>query len=84
MQTGIDKLVESIGRVIISPAILLLFGVALVVFIWGLVKFLWALNGGGKADTGKQHMLWGLVGMFVMTAAWGIFNLIDNTVKSLQ
>ena len=80
----IPTLVGTVARVLINPAILLLFGVALVVFIWGLVQFLWAANVGGKdSATGKQHMLWGVVGMFIMVAAYGILNLIQNTLNSI-
>lgn len=81
-----SALAGTLGRVIINPAILLLFGVALVVFIWGLVRFLWAINsGGGKGgDVGKKHMLWGIIGMFIMVAAFGILHVIQNTLGSVQ
>ncbi|MES2202872.1 MAG: hypothetical protein V4474_00910 [Patescibacteria group bacterium] len=81
----VTTLVNNVTRVLINPAILLIFGIALVVFIWGLVQFLWAANVGGKeSNTGKQHMLWGVVGMFIMVASFGILTLIQNTVNSLH
>jgi hypothetical protein len=81
----IPSLVNAVARVLINPAILLIFGVALVVFIWGLVRFLWAVNMGGKnVNTGKQHMLWGILGMTVMMASFGILKLIENTLASLK
>lgn len=79
------KLLERLGEVLINPAILLLFGVALVFFVYGLVRFLWEANVGGKDNSaGKQHMIWGVVGMFVMVAAWGIIKVIENTLNSLR
>ena len=82
---SVQTLVNKISAVFINPAILLVFGAALLLFVWGLIQFLWALNVGGKdSNIGKQHMLWGAVGMFVMVAAWGIFNLIQGTVNSIR
>ena len=81
----VNTLVNNVTRVLINPAILLIFGVALVVFVWGLVQFLINLNVGGKdANTGKQHMIWGIVGMFIMVASYAILKLIQNTVTALH
>ena len=80
----ITTLVNNLTRVLINPAILLLFAAALVLFAWGLVQFLLALSQGGKdANRGKQHMLWGIVGMFIMVAAYGILTVIQNTLTSI-
>lgn len=81
----VTTLVNNLTKVLVNPAILLLFAVALVIFIWGLIQFLIELNVKGKeSGKGKQHMLWGLVGMFIMVAAYGIFNLIGSTVCSIN
>ncbi len=80
----VTTLVNNLTAALVNPAILLLFAVALLYFIWGLVQFLIALNMGGKdSKTGKQHMLWGTVGMFIMVAAYGIYTLIQSTVNSI-
>ncbi len=51
-------------------------------FVWGLVEYLYALNVKGEQDaTGKSHMFWGMVGMFVMVAALAIIKLINSTVS---
>ena len=65
---------------IINPLMALLIGVGLVVFMYGIVEFLWALSSGKDADKGKQHMLWGIIGMAVMACAYGLLALIANTV----
>jgi hypothetical protein len=68
--------------VIINPILAILFAAGLVVFIYGLVEFTWGLsaNGGEGRDTGKQHMIWGFVGMFVMAGAFSIIKIIANTL----
>ena len=80
----ITALVNNLTAVVINPAILLLFAVALAYFVWGLVQFLVALSSDVKGvGIGKQHMLWGTVGMFIMVAAYGILTLIQNTLNSI-
>jgi hypothetical protein len=81
----VTTLVNNFVRVIVNPAILLLFAVALIIFLWGLVQFLISLNVTGKdTNKGKQHMLWGLIGMFIMVAAYGIFAFLSNTICSIN
>jgi uncharacterized RDD family membrane protein YckC len=70
----LDRIVDYI----VNPAILIVFTAGFFMFVWGIVQFLWTLDEGGKSD-GKQHMLWGIVGMLVMVSVYGIIALIDNT-----
>lgn len=66
---------------IINPLLLLLFAVGLLVFIFGVVEFLYGLNAENDArERGKQHMLWGLVGMFIMVVALGVVYVIADVV----
>lgn len=81
MNTGAAS--ELIGRLvtyIIDPAILVVFATAFFLFVFGIVQFIWKLDEGAQND-GKQHMLWGIVGMLIMVSVWGIIALIDNTFK---
>jgi hypothetical protein len=64
---------------IIDPAILVVFALGFFLFVWGLVEFMWKLNEGGENTEGKQHMIWGIVGMFIMVSVYGIISLLDNT-----
>ena len=64
---------------IINPAILMVFACGFLLFIYGLVEFLWNLNEGKDNSEGKQHMIWGIVGMLIMISVYGILDLIDNT-----
>lgn len=74
-----QEFASKLVSVIINPLIALAFGVALLVFIWGIVEFLMALSEGGDTAAGKQHMLWGVIGLFIMTAAFGILSIATNT-----
>jgi len=81
MLEPIQQLAGDIGRVIINPLLALIFGAGLLVFTWGLVQYLYALNVKGEQDQdAKKHMLWGIVGMFIMAAAFTIIRIIANTI----
>ncbi len=82
-----QTLVNNVTRVIINPIIALLFAAGLVVFVWGLVEFLWGQSSHGEhgADEGKQHMLWGIIGMFIMAVAFTMLSFIaDNACGGLS
>lgn len=68
-----------IVSVIINPIIFLLFSVGFVLFLWGLVVFMYNSDDSGGRKEGLQHMIWGIVGMFVMVSAYGIIQVVLNT-----
>ena len=71
-------LIDKINHELVFPFIGLLFAVALVVFIWGLVQFFWSEE---KKDDGKQHMLYGVLGLLIMVSVYGILNVICTTIS---
>ena len=76
-------LFEHIKTQILNPIIMLLFGVALIVFLYGLVEFLMSGDVSGKNKEGKDAMLWGIIGMAIMISVYGIEELIINTINEL-
>lgn len=58
---------------------LLLFACGFFVFMWGLVEFIWGLNQGETSNEGKNHMIWGVVGMVLMASVYSIIGIIDHT-----
>ena len=66
---------------VIDPALLILAAAGFFFFVWGLVKFLIALSQGGDTKEGKDHMIWGVVGMVIMFSVVGIIALINNTFQ---
>ena len=53
-------------------------GVAVVVFFWGLVKFIAHADDAKAVEEGKQFMVWGIVGLFVIVALWSIVGFIQE------
>jgi len=79
---GMNVAGELIGRLvkyIINPAILLIFTAGFLLFLWGLVVFIFKLEEGGDHKEGKNHMLYGLIGMLVMVSVGGIIAILSNT-----
>jgi hypothetical protein len=71
-----------LSNVVINPILALLFAVALLVFVWGVVQFIWGLSSeASHKEEGRMHMLWGLIGMFIMVAAYAILHLVANTIN---
>src|SRR3990167_8850432 len=59
-----------------------LFAVAFVVFLWGAFNtFILGANSEEVKEKGKNLMLWGLIGFFVMVSIWGLVNIITGTVS---
>jgi uncharacterized membrane protein YidH (DUF202 family) len=79
-EASVQTLMNSINRVIINPLIGLLFALAMVYFIYGLARYLLSPDNEEIRKTSKSHMLWGIVGMFIMVSVFGIMNLIMNTL----
>lgn len=64
---------------IIDPIILFIFTLGFLLFVYGIYVYIQNLTVSGERDKGKQHMIWGIVGMFIMVAAWGIIQMITDT-----
>ena len=79
-EANIVSLMASINRVIINPLIVFLFALAIIYFIYGLAKYLLSPDNEEIRKTSKQHMLWGVVGMFIMVAVFGIMNILLTTL----
>lgn len=68
---------------IINPFIYLLVGVAVVVFLWGLVEFIAKADDPEGRATGRQHIMWGLIGLAIIFGTYGIMNVIQRTLETI-
>lgn len=59
-----------------------LFAVAFIVFLWGAFDtFILGANSEDVKERGKNLMLWGLIGFFVMVSVWGLVNILTGTIS---
>jgi uncharacterized membrane protein YbhN (UPF0104 family) len=70
---------DRLNDAILFPLITLLMTIALVVFLYGCFEFILNANNDAARTTGKTHILWGIIGMFVMVSAYAILNIAANT-----
>jgi hypothetical protein len=69
---------------VVSPLVELAFAVALIVFVYGVLQMVFHKTDADAHKQGRNSILWGVVGMFIMTCAWGIIYLISNTVATFR
>lgn len=62
---------------------MLLFALATLYFLFGLMKFIQNQDDENAQEEGKRHMVWGVIGIFLMIAVYGILNLIGTTVSHI-
>ena len=72
-----ELIVNVIIKGMLWPIIYLLIGGSVVIFLYGVFKFIRA--DAEKKEEGKEFMLWGIIGLFVMLSVWGLVNVIRNT-----
>ena len=77
--TTVSGLVQKIITQVLQPLVYLLFGLAIVIFLWGIIQYVIAQSGDEKklADA-KRVMIWGIIGLFIMSSAWGIVAVLCN------
>lgn len=72
------QIIANIKSYIFYPIIGFMFAIAVVMFIYGIVEYMLGAENPEKRDAGKKHMIWGVVGMFVMLSAYGIMNVLSH------
>ncbi|MFA6432283.1 MAG: hypothetical protein WCV82_00465 [Candidatus Paceibacterota bacterium] len=78
------KALDPIIANIVNPLVMLAFAVAVVAFVYGVIQMIIHATDAQQHKNGRLSMIGGLIGMFIMFSAWGIINIISNTVKGFQ
>jgi uncharacterized membrane protein YidH (DUF202 family) len=73
-------LIESINEHIINPIMAVLFALALLYFAFGIVQYIRNADSDEGRQTGSKHIIWGIIGMAIIVAAFGIMNVICRTI----
>ncbi len=75
----LDAFILKVDQNIINPLISLLFALAVVYFLYGVVQFLMNQDNDENKTTGKNHMLWGIIGIAIMLGVIGLINIVLST-----
>lgn len=76
---SVPHILNKIFTLILNPAIVLLFAIALLMFFWGIVQFINSETTGTARKEGLNKIWWSLIGMLIMFSAYGIIRVILNT-----
>ena len=75
--SGISELIDR-SRFLVRNSILLMAGIAVLVFFVGLVKFISKAGDADAVKEGRTLMIWGTVALFVMASIWGLVSFLGN------
>ena len=66
---------------LINAAVPLLLALGVVYFVWGVVQYV--IGGGEEAKKkGRDHVIYGIIGLAIIIGLWGIVNLVVKTFIS--
>lgn len=75
---NIGEFLDMLTNLLVDSVVPLLIAAAMVVFIWGMVEFVGNADNEEKRAKGKQLMLWGIIGFFVIVSIWGLVGLFTD------
>ena len=65
----------------LSQAVIILVSLAVVFFLYGILKYISRGDDEESQKKGKNIMIYGIIGLFVMISFWGIVNILINTFE---
>lgn len=74
-----DAFMLRVSQNILNPLIGFVFALAMAYFLYGMYDFIRNNENDTDREDGKRHMIWGIVGMFIMVAVYGIIGVITGT-----
>jgi hypothetical protein len=74
------KLVGALYTTILNPIIAILFAVALAAFAYGIVQYIWNPDNETMREQGKRNMLYGIIGLAIMSSVFGIMRFIVASI----
>jgi len=75
----VEAFLYKVNANIVNPIIYLMMAVALVSFLWGVLQYVGKGDDAESRSTGARHMLWGIIGLFIMFGVFGIIHIVLNT-----
>ena len=74
--------IGKISTEILDPIIAIMFALATMYFFYGVAAYIWNPDNEEVREKGKIGMLYGLIGMFIMVAVFGILKFIISSTGS--
>jgi hypothetical protein len=74
---GLGKIICQVNQ-LLNAVIPVLLALGVVYFVWGVVRYIIAGDDETKKK-GREHIIYGLIGLSVIVSLWGLVNVITNT-----
>ena len=68
---------------LLNPLYQLAAALAVLYFLYGGVKYIYDMNDPEKKNTGKSHLFWGLVGLFIIFSVGAILRIFNDTLGGI-
>lgn len=78
---GFKGLVDFLILSFIKPAIMLIFAAAIVFFLWNMLMLVMKSDQPDEIKEFKSRVVWGIVGIFVMSSMYGLVWFITNSLR---
>ena len=78
---SLDSFLGNVNEQIVNPLISLLFALAVIYFLYGVFEFIGNQENEEKKTTGKNHIIWGVIGIAIMLGVWTILSIVLNTMN---
>ncbi len=76
----LESIISKIIKGLLTPAVPLLIGVAVVIFLVGLVRYLQSGFGVSKTvSEARDLMVWGIIAIAAMVSIWGLVAIVRGT-----
>lgn len=76
----IDTFIRKLNTHLFNPIIYFLVVLAVVYFLYGIYEYIRDGDSEDGRETGRQHMLWGLIGLSIMVGVFLIMRVILGTL----
>ena len=77
--TTAQGFLDKINDAILFPLIVLLMGLALLIFLWGAFQYVLKSGSEEGRETGRRHLMWGIIGMLIMLSAYALLEIAAGT-----
>jgi len=78
-QQTIDNFITGTFATFLGNLVPIFITIGVLYFIWGVIMYVIADDEEAKSS-GKNRMIWGLIGMFVIVSFWGLINVLQTTL----
>ena len=78
-----EQILSNVVTELFSPLYQAAVGVAILYFLYGVAKYVLDLNNPEKQTFGKSHLLWGMVGLFIILSVGGILSALNESLGGM-